>query len=426
MKRARAARGRRVVSPSASSRSRDAGFAMLGALLIVVIAALFAGVAVAAALGTLDVAASDGGQARARTAADAAVAFGLQRACWVLARPECTLHCEVEPASTTEVELEAVEAVGLGLPLSERLLRVTAEVSVGRGSARAVSLVLLRPTALPRGLSVAEDADVQAAVSLSGCGMYAGGVVRGREHVTLVAAAGSDPPDDPATPPAAARDFAWGGRWPAAGVHAGGGIWAAGIDTGELDPLPEAYAADTVGADVPALVELPDAVWLASGRVHALDPADAFADGVLHLDRLPPTIPAGEPGAGEVAGCADPSAGYVVWVSSRGVDGGVEVSGVRDAAWAPVTVVIEGDAVLGARDAAAGLPPGPYADGVSAAFRGALVVTGRLEVAAPSGVDGHVACRRLVVGAPLTLRLAEGWREAPPVGSLEPFVVARE
>ena len=38
-------------APSASSRTRDAGFAMLAALLIAVVAALFAGVAVAAALG---------------------------------------------------------------------------------------------------------------------------------------------------------------------------------------------------------------------------------------------------------------------------------------------------------------------------------------------------------------------------------------
>jgi len=404
---------------------------MLAALLIAAVAALFAGVAVAAALGALTVTASDGASARARVAAEAGVEFGLHRLCWLLTPPDRALRCEIHGTTTassgadgvgtaadfSEVTLETVEAVSLGWPLATRFVRLTGEASCGRAHSRTVSLVLLQPTATPRGISVVEDADVQAAVSVSGCGLYAGGAVRGRENVSFSAPAGEEVPGDPAP------DNAWGGRWPAAGVHAGGGIWAAGIETRDLDPLPVAYAHDTVAADVQELVELPDAVWLASARAHALEPADAFAGGVLHLDRLPPALPTGEPGSAEVAGVADPAAGFLVCVSSNGVVGGVTVVGRRDPAWAPVTVVVEGDARLGDPSPM----PADVDDGAPAvSLRGALIATGHLEVAATSSITGHLACRRLLVAAPLAVTLDAGWREQPPVGSLEPLLVARE
>jgi hypothetical protein len=110
-------------------------------------------------------------------------------------------------------------------------------------------------------------------------------------------------------------------------------------------------------------------------------------------------------------------------VSAAGSDGGVSVVGRRDPSWAPVTVVIEGDASLG--DASAP-PPVPYGDTDDVSLRGALVVTGHLEVAEPSSITGALACRRLQVAAPLAVTLAAGWRDQPPIGSLEPFLVARE
>lgn len=431
---------------------------MLAALLVAVIAALFAAVAVAAALGTLKVTASDGAQARARAAAESGVELGLHRACWALARSGDRLRCEMEcpagladaVAPAADVTLETVEAVSLGWPLSTRFLRVTGEASCGRATARAVSLVVLQPTAMPRGISVVEDAEVEAAVNVSGCGLYVGGSLRGRENVGFVAPVEGAAPEEPALPADPASDHAWGGRWPAAGVHAGGGIWAAGIEVHDLSPVSVAYSYDTdMHAAVPPdgtpatppdappatpveasslgdlqeLVELPDAGWFASARAHALDPADAFEGGVLHLDRLPPALPTGEPGSAEVAGVADPAAGYLVCVPAAGIDGGVLVVGRRDPSWAPVTVVIEGDAGLGDPST----PPPATDDGAAAvSFRGALVVTGHLEVAAQSGIAGHLACRRLLVAAPLTVTLAAGWRDRPPIGSLEPYLVARE
>jgi len=404
---------------------------MLAALLVAVVAALFAGVAVAAALGTLDVTASDCAHTRARAAAETGVELGLHRLCWLLLRPDATLGCEIQGANgavggedaggatadLTAVTLETVEAVGLGWPLATRLVRVTGEASCGRASARTVSLVTLQPTAMPRGISVTEDADVQAAIGASGCGLYVGGVVRGRENVSFSAPVGEEATGD------SAPDHAWGGRWPVAGVHAGGGIWAAGVEIRDLDPLPPAYANDTVAVGVQDLVKLPDAAWLASARAHALDPADAFAGGVLHLDRLPPALPTGEPGSAEVAGVADPAAGFLVCVSSKDVDGGVIVVGRRDPAWAPVTVVVEGDARLGDPSS----PPLDVDDsGPTVSFRGALVATGYLEVAATSSITGHLACRRLLVAAPLAVTLDAGWRERPLIGSLEPFLLARE
>ncbi len=168
---------------------------MLAALLIAVVAVLFAGVAVAAALGTIEVTSSDAARARARAAAQDGVEFGLHRVCWVLARPDVTLACD-----TSSVTIESVEAIELGWPLAARLFRLTSEASFGRARVRAVSLVLMQPTALPRGVSVAEDAELRAALTVSGCGLYVGGSVRGRELATLVDADGEEAPDVPAPP----------------------------------------------------------------------------------------------------------------------------------------------------------------------------------------------------------------------------------
>lgn len=428
----------------------DAGFAMLAALLVALIAVLFAGVAVAAALGTMRVTASDGGHARARAAARAGLDLGLHRVAWTHVGPDAALDCTVDvpasgelgpgaadsPASDpraplrAEVTLESVDAVAFGWPSTARLVRVTSASRAGAASASVAALVALRPSAVPRGLSVAEDAEIAADMSLSGCGAYVGGVLRGREHVAWVAPApgsGAVTPAPPSqTPPPEARpDHAWGGLWPVAGVHAGAGIWAAGVDTATLDPRPEAYAADTVGTDVAGLVELPGAAWLASSRVHALDPGAALAGGVLRLDRLPATLPTGEPGVAEAAGCADPVAGYVVFVSARAFSGGVVIAGARDPAWCPVTVVIAGDAVAAVDPGAGGAPPAPVPGGPTVVLRGALVVTGSLRVAADTSIAGHVACRRLAVLAPLSLSLGAAWRDHPPVGFLQPVQLAR-
>ena len=304
---------------------------------------------------------------------------------------------------------------------------------------RAVSLVLLQPTALPRGVSVAEDAELQAALHgerLRSVRRRLGPRPGAREPRRR---GRREAPGEPAPPAGPAPDHAWGGRWPAAGVHAGGGIWAAGAEIHDLDPVPAAYAYDTdthaasppvvpavpwTGSDLADMVELPDAVWLASARAHALDPADALADGVLHLDRLPPALPTGEPGSAEVAGCADPAAGYLVCVADDGVRRRPRRSPASATRCGRRSPLSSKATLASAMPAWSRSPVEPAAPAVS--FRGALVVTGHLEVAATSSVTGHVACRRLLVAAPLSVRLASGWREHPAIGSLEGLLLARE
>lgn len=422
----------------------EAGFAMPAALLIAVVALLFAGVAVAAALGALHITAGDGSHARARSAAKAGLELGLHRVAWKLVGQDSTCSCVVdvpssgaagpEPpgpgateaaASEAEVSLESVDAIGLGWPSTTRLVRATSQARVGGAAASVAALVALRPSAVPRGLSVAEDAELATDVVLTGCGAYVGGVLRGREHVSFSGSESGDPAPDPSVPAPSPPDHAWGGRWPVAGVHAGGGIWAAGIDTATLDPRPEAYAGDTVGVEVGDLVQLPDAAWRATARAHALDPGDALAGGLLHLDRLPAALPTGEPGTADAAGRADLLAGYLVFVPARALAGGVVITGVRDPSWCPVTVVIDGNAVLGADPGAGGTPPAPIPGAPGVALRGAVVVTGSLSVASVTTVRGHIACRRLTVLAPLSLSLESTWRESPPVGFVEPVLLAR-
>ena len=334
-------------------------------------------------------AASDGGHARARAAAEAGVDLGLQRACWVLVRTRCA-RCAAgsSPRRRTRRQslLRRVEAVEPGLAA-----RRAAPARDRRGLARAraarapSSLVLLRPTALA--------ARSQRRRGRRRAGRRLAERLRPvRRRRRCAGARVREPRRRDGTPVTAAAlpDFAWGGRWPAAGVHAGGGIWAAGIDTGELDPLPATRTPPTrVGAG-------------RAGRWSSCrTPSGSRRPGLT-----PSTRPTRSPTASCTSTvcrrpCRPASPGRARWpasptpppATSSASRAAASTAASRSSACAtppgaPVTVVIEGDAVLGARDAAAGLPPAPYADGVSAAFRGALVVTGRLEVAAPSGVDG--------------------------------------
>ena len=385
------------------------GFAMLGALLIAALAALFAALALTAALASTDVAAADGSRTRALAAARSGLDQALHLLQWRLipssGSREVVAPSEDGSGPSVPVDIEQRSGAEYGHPeVGDLVVRLLASTSVGRAQASAGSVVALCPEALPVGLSVAEDLDAQADVLVEGSGVYAGGSVRGRESISFTASAGAPLVlDDSGTP--RPPDLVHGSRWPIAAVHAGGAIV----------PAPQAEDSDVNidPADVASLVAPPNAPWLAAASAHALDPGAALDGDILHLDRLPPSFPTGEPAAAEAAGYAAPSEGYLIVVDASGIDGGLVVTGQRDPLSVPVTVVVIGDAVLGVASS-------------DTAFRGALVVTGALEVAGPAALTGHLACRRLLVRAPLTLTVPLDWREHPPLGSAEPRLLARE
>jgi hypothetical protein len=314
-----------------------------------------------------------------------------------------------------------------GLP--GRLLHLT--LAARQGATRHERHVLVRIApggALPQGVAAARDLVVAASLRVEGCGVYSGGDVVGREHVALLGSSDDEAAGELAG--TAAPDRLHPDFYSQAAVHAAGSIYAAG---GEIhvddvtDPEPEALAADTdahTGEQHAAgLTALPDAVALAAFEQHAmlvLDDDDAggggddgsgepggadqpLEAGVLHLERLPWAPPSGAASPDEPSS-ADPSAGYVVFVSASALPEAPSpliVTGQRpDPPGAcPVTLIVEGDATL-----------------VDAAFRGALLAVGSLTVAGPSTVHGSVAARELVVVAPLHVVLDDAWLDWPPAG----------
>ena len=245
----------------------------------------------------------------------------------------------------------------------------------------------LVPDALPAGVTVAGDAEFLGPASVSGCGVYAGGSVLGRQHITFTDTAGRG-------------DAAHPELWPQPGVHAAHGIFT---DAGEVHTLGCAAAGDSdahAGVPPPAeLVRMPAAPQVAALATHATAPGAALEAGTLHLDRLPAFDGAGD--------AAEPRDGLLVVVPGSDTEEGLRIVGRRPAppAAAALTLVIAGDATVVAGD-----------DEASCAFAGALVVTGGLVVAAPLCLRGSLAAAHLTVTAALDITLDEGWRGAPPAG----------
>jgi hypothetical protein len=254
--------------------------------------------------------------------------------------------------------------------------RVDATGVCGRASRTIHAMVLVTPDGLPRGLVVRGDADLQAGVSLTGCGLYAGGDVSGREHVVCPPGIGSPP-----------GDLAYDGLWTAAGVHAVGHIVADGAEEHVRGAAPAADSdADTGTVPPAALVAAPAPATIADWRVHATDPGAALGPEGLDLsllDTASPPVP-GDP--------LLPAGGRVYVAAAPPGAAGLALSGQRAAApqACPVTVVVLGDCTV---TTGAGT--------TAAALSGALVVTGTLTVDAPLRVCGGLYAGRLVVRAPL-------------------------
>ena len=268
-------------------------------------------------------------------------------------------------------------------PPGTRWYRVEVEATAGRARHQLRALVVVSPTALPRGVAVAGDLEAADLVTVAGCGVYVAGDVRGREHIALDSPTGLDEarPESFASP----------------GVHAGGGIFVGG-DEEHAGGAPPASDSDPHAGGAP-----PDSTWrlpapgvLGDLATHATGAGAGLLGDTLLLDALPPA-----PDASGAGGSAD---GVIVVVRAPASAGGLRIEGMRPAppAACALTLVVEGDATVTA----------------PAALSGELVVTGTLSVEMPLTVSGSLAAGALAVASPLHVALAPGWAERPAPGSL--------
>ncbi len=389
----------------AAGRGGERGFALLAALLIAAIALLATAALVAAALSSASIAADDDAAVRAADAAAAGVADALQRLRWGWLSPAASSL----PASFGPLGLSGATYTVTVAPLSAADLvpRIDASSPVDPAAAdaaacridsvgvwgparRTVHVVALSTAdALPRGLVVGAGATIRAPLELTGCGLYAGGDVDGREWVTLSAPGGS-----PVVGAAPAPDLAYGGLYPAAGVHAAGQIVAGGVDehasrrrAGRRHRCRHRHAA----AGRPRGGARLRLCWPLSRRTRPT-PSPRFRARRSTSDC---SIRSSPPPVGSTA----LAAGGRIYVLDAS-NGPVTLSGERPAPpqACPLTVVVLGDCMVdGAADA-------------GAVLTGELVVTGTLTVRAPLCVDGGLYAGALAVDAGLTLRFtgAEG------------------
>jgi len=378
-------------------RGGERGFALLAALLIAAIGLLATASLLAAALSSASISADDSAAARASDAAAAGVADALQRLRWGWLSPDASsLPASFGPVDLAGASYTVTVAPLSGADLEPRLddssplavaaagvvaCRVDSLGAWGRARRTVHVVALATPDALPRGLVVGAGATIRAPLALSGCGLYAGGDVDGREWVTL-SASGGEPTDAPPTP-----DLAYGGLYPLAGVHAAGHITVDGADEHAGAGAPAADSDADTGTPPPAdLVAAPGPASLGGFKTRASDPVAALIGANLDLGLLDRSAPP------PLASTSLAAGGRIYVLDASG--GPPALTGERPAppAACPLTVVVLGDCTIGGS--------------AGAAFSGALVVTGTLTVQAPLRVDGGLYAGGLVVAAPLTVRFS--------------------
>ena len=372
--------------------SSQRGYALLAALVVTALAAVFAAAAVAAVSARQSIVGADVASVRAQAGAKQALA----RVCLELRRHPAALQGELS-SGATNAEGEAWQAtwvmVDSAAGATWPAVAVRAEGSRGAAEEALSAVLELRAEAVPQGLVVGGDAELQAPLKVSGSGLYCGGCVRGREWLEF---GGS-----------AAADVVHGESWPQAAVHALGGVWAAGA---EIHLGPEGSTAypfdtdmDTADNDLARFVAAPDAAFLIALRDAAVMPGAALYDGVLDVAQLPLSRP--------LSLSAGPGGdGYVV-VASAAEGAELRITGARPPGACPIVLVVQGAAALGE----SGLPT---------AFDGALLVLGSLRVSGPSVLGGHLFAHDLLVSAPLTVDLANDWRTRQLAGMVSPVLMS--
>jgi len=381
--------------PASSQR----GYALLAALVVTALAAVFAAAAVAAVSARQSIVSADVANIRAQAGAKQALA----RVCLELRRHPAALEGELSSSgvaagdATWQASWVAADG-GAGMLWPAAAVQV--EGSCGDARKGLSAVLQLRAELVPQGLVAAGDVELQAPLRVTGSGLYCGGCLRGREWLEL----GSLDPAGGATPPG---DSVHGDVWPQAGLHALGGVWSAGE---EIHAGPEAggkypYDTDmhTGDNEVSRFVAPPDASLLIALRDDAVAPGEALHDGALDLARLPLSRPLG-------SGAGSGEDGYVV-VASAAEGEELRLTGARPPGACPIVLVVQGAAAMGE-------------PGVPTAFDGALLVLGSLRVCGPSVLEGHLFARDLLVSAPLSLDLASDWRTRQLAGLVSPGLVS--
>ena len=243
--------------------------------------------------------------------------------------------------------------------------------------------VAVRPGGLPLGVSIGGDATLLAPFVVEGSGVYAGGVVNGREWLQFVSERdyGVEVPED----------FVASPYWPIATAHV----------------QASAESQDAIGQPLVSTPEL-----IAALTAHSSNPCGALRDGRLDLAALPVQPPGGD--------ATLPAGGVLIVLDATGLPGGLSIVGTRPRSASPLTLVVIGDAAVVDAE-----PAGVSGfQGEDAGYSGALVVTGTLIVKSGFELLGHLGAGTLDVCAPLTVRVASNWRESLPVGYRDVAIVA--
>jgi len=261
-------------------RDPQSGYALLGALVVMVLAATFALAVVGAVHALQLVESADADADRASRLETAAAGAVLGRLRWAPLQASGTLtgsDAALRERWTAEWETTPATATS---PWPRRRVRITAAASTAR-RAGAVT-VEMRVEDWADGVSCEHDADMAARLTVSGSGFYVGGCLRGREEVSFGAG------DAGVTADGRPVDGARGEDCPVASVHSGAGIFAAGAEI--HDPLVATYADDgdqhAGVACLAAWTAGPSAEFLASAESRGTSAGDAFHDGSLYLDAI--------------------------------------------------------------------------------------------------------------------------------------------
>jgi hypothetical protein len=365
---------------------------MLAALVVIVLAATFALIVVAAVHSSQLVVRSDAAGWRAAKLEGRALARAASE--W-RRRPAVTagsIQGQDGAGGTWQVVWAPAPAAAGGV-----WPRLRARVETQAASARRhQDLTLeLRTEPWAAGVTCEGDADVTAELVVSGSGVYIGGCLRGRENVLFTADAGL------VTGDGRPADGVHGGAFPAAAVHGGAGIFARGAEiheAGASTAFPDDTDRHEGVAVVPEWLQGPSPEYLAAAREEALMTGPWYSDDRLRLDQVTPAAA----GAGDGGRC----------LLAAGADE-VVIEGAAPPAAGRLLVVVLGDAVVGA-------------PGETVSLTGGLVVLGRLTVRGGLHLTGHLHAGALDVAAPVRILVPGDWRHRPLAGAAAVTVVERE